>query len=186
MDQLLSCIEAATSNLQQNCFEMSLPLSLCNSLCVLHYLASSHGLTSHLKVLRILKHGHGHLFGWNLVAASLYNLTSALVFTETELNPCCNEPDFPLYIVRAALNRVSKVTDSFFIFTHTIIGLCYFDIYLPVKLFGNILEHFIEDCLKGLKFFLTGLFVKLFIKTKVLEPQRAIFGIKVKALFTES
>ena len=61
MHEVLSYIKAPSSDLKQDCLEVCLPLSLRNSLGVLHDLTGSLRLASHLEVLCILKHRHGHL-----------------------------------------------------------------------------------------------------------------------------
>ena len=70
MNKILCHLKAARSDLEEDRFEMSLPLCLCDSFGMLHYLSGSLWLATHLKVLGVLKHGHGHLLRWNLVAAS--------------------------------------------------------------------------------------------------------------------
>ena len=49
---------------------MSLPLCLGDPLGMLHDLSCSVDLASHLEVLSVLKHRHGHLLLGHLVAAS--------------------------------------------------------------------------------------------------------------------
>lgn len=75
VDEVLCRIEAARANLEQNCFEVRLPLCLCNALGMLHDLSCSLRLASHFKVLGILKHGHRHLLGRYFIAAPLNDFT---------------------------------------------------------------------------------------------------------------
>ena len=75
MNEILCHLKAAGSDLEEDRFEMSLPLCLCDSLGMLHDLSCSLWLAAHLKVFGVLKHGHGHLLRWNLVTASFDDLS---------------------------------------------------------------------------------------------------------------
>ena len=182
MNQILCHFEATTTNLEKHSFKMSFPLSFCDAFGMLHDLTCTLRLWAHLKVLRVFKHSHRHLLWRHFVAAAFNDLSRTLVLTKTELDACCDEPHFPLDVVRAVLYRVAQKAYSLITLAHTIVGLRCFDIDLPVKLFRHILEHFIEDSLEWVKSFLTTLFVHFLIKPQVLEPQRAVLTIWAKAL----
>ena len=58
MHQVLSRVKITTSNLEEHSFEVSFPLGLGDPLGVVHDLAGTQGLSTDLKVLGILEHGH--------------------------------------------------------------------------------------------------------------------------------
>ena len=58
MYQVLSYLKITTSDLEEHCFKVSLPLSFGDPLSVVHDLAGTLGLSSDLKVLSVLEHGH--------------------------------------------------------------------------------------------------------------------------------
>lgn len=164
---------------------MGLPLGFGDPLCVLHYLSRPLWLASHFEVLCVLEHGHRHLLGRHFVAAPFNDLPGSLVLVQSELNASGDEPDFPLDVVWAALNRVSEVTDRLFVLRHAVVCLCHFNVNLPVELFRHVLEHFVKDSLQGVKLVLASLLVQFLVQSQVLEPERPVLRVVVKALFAD-
>lgn len=56
VDKVFSLLKITASNLEEHGLEVGLPLSFSDALGVLHHLAGTVCLPSHLKVLCILKH----------------------------------------------------------------------------------------------------------------------------------
>ena len=87
-NKVFSSLEVAISDLQEHCLKMDLPLLLGDALGVLKDLPGSLHLTTELEMFSVVKHGHRHLLGWHLVAATLYDLSSSFILTKMELDPC--------------------------------------------------------------------------------------------------
>ena len=151
MDQVLCLAEVAAPYLKKHRLEMSLPLGLRNSLGVLHNLSCSLILAPHLEVLGVLEHRHRHLLLRYLVAASLDDLPRPLVLSQMELNTRSDQPDLPLDIVGAVLDRIEEESHRLLTVPLALVGLSRLDVDLPVKLPRHILENFVEDCLDAVE-----------------------------------
>ena len=65
-----------------------------------------------------------------------------------ELDPGGDQPDLPLYVIRAVLNGIEQESNSLIAIILSFIGLSRLDVDLPVKLTRNVLEHIVENSLK--------------------------------------
>ena len=65
-----------------------------------------------------------------------------------ELDPGGDQPDLPLYVIRAVLNGIEQESNSLVAIILSFIGLSRLDVDLPVKLTRNVLEHIVENSLK--------------------------------------
>jgi len=162
-DQVLSFLEATSPDFEQDCLKVSLPLSLGDALGVRHNLPGAVRLASELEMLCVFEHGHGHLLLRDFVAASLNDLSRPFVFSNVELNSRGDQPDFPLDVVRAVLDRVVEEANGFFAFALSFISLRSFNVDFPVQLTWAVLEHFVQNGLETVKLLESHLFGHLFI-----------------------
>ena len=162
-DQVFRFLEATSPDFEQDCLKVSLPLSLGDALGVRHNLPGAVRLASELEMLRVFEHGHGHLLLRDFVAASLNDLSGSLVLSDVELNSRGNQPDFPLDVVRAVLDRVVEEADGFLALALSFISLRSFNVDFPVQLARAVLEHFVQNSLEAVELLQSHLFGHLFI-----------------------
>lgn len=112
LDNGLRLVKHSAANFKKHGFKMNLPLSFGDAFRVLDDLTRPLDVASHLKVLGVLEHGRRHLLRWYFITAALDDFTRFLVLAEMELYAGGYQPNFPLDVVWAALDRVAEECDG--------------------------------------------------------------------------
>lgn len=110
---------------------------------MLHDLSGSVTFLSHLEMLGVFLQRHRNLLTRDIVAAALDDLSGFFWVTKLKLDSGCNEPDFPLDVVRTELDCVGEEADCLVAFVYALIGLGCFYVNFPLQLPSDVLEHLI-------------------------------------------
>lgn len=182
LDHLFSLIELSTSHSLHNSLELDLPLALGQVFGNVHDLESSFVFLDDLEVFGILKHGNRHLLLRYLKTGPLDAKSCLFQETLVEHNARSNEPNLPFDVVWALQKSLSQVGNGFLVGTNAIISLCRLDLNLPVELFVDVLEEIVDDHGKSFELLGSQLFVTLFIKSQILEPEGTVFAVMLEPL----
>lgn len=111
----------------------------------------------------------------------LNQLSGLCLISEFVLAPAGDEPNLPLKVLRARLDRADQIVNCGMLVTEALIGLRGLNVNFPAQLAVNVDEHKPKDVVKGLILNLIGASC-LFIEAQILEPEGTILLVKLETL----